>query len=122
VPRLLPAPKAGLALKVWREGKLIGAGRVDSALEQPALFTTRNGVGPAVIVSAGRPTRGGIVTLYATGDGPSRPIGLDGTLAGSVPVPLAASPVQVLVGNAEAEVLFAGRAPGFVGLLQVNVR
>lgn len=122
VPRLLPAPKQGLTVEVWRAGKLIGAGRVDSAPVQPALFTTQNGVGQAAVVAVGRPTRGGIVTLYATGDGPSLPVGLDGTPAGFSPVPLTSSPVQVLVGNAEAEVLFAGRAPGFVGLMQVNVR
>ena len=67
--------------------------------------------------------RGSVLQLFVTGQGlttPRIPTGAPGPSA-----PPFASPdqtVEVLVDNRPAEVLFAGLAPGAVGLLQVNVR
>lgn len=63
---------------------------------------------------------GGVVTLYANGLGPVEPPAatgddsLDGLRGATIPV-------KVLVGPAEAEVLFAGLAPQFVGVYQINI-
>jgi uncharacterized protein (TIGR03437 family) len=60
--------------------------------------------------------------MFATGGGQTTPPGLDGsicTVAGSTPQ----LPVRVQVGGIDAEVSYAGAAPGFVqGTLQVNFR
>jgi hypothetical protein len=67
-------------------------------------------------------TRGSFVAMFATGGGQIMPPGLDGSIyteAGSNPQ----LPVSVQVGGIDAEVSYAGAAPGFVqGALQVNFR
>jgi uncharacterized protein (TIGR03437 family) len=78
----------------------------------PGLFTTANGTGQAAannqdgsLNSAANPAaRDSIVVLYATGEG------------GDV------SAVSLKIGGFPAELLYAGPAPGFAGLMQVNAR
>ncbi len=73
--------------------------------------------GPATPVA-----RGGVVMIYATGEGITNPPGVDGQLALSV-YPKPVLPVSVRIGGIEAEVQYAGAAPGLVaGAMQVNVR
>lgn len=62
---------------------------------------------------------GGVVTLFANGLGPTEPpaITADNSLDA---LRTASVPVRVFVGEAEAQVLFAGLAPQFVGLYQIN--
>ena len=97
----------------------------------PGLFSAdSSGRGPGAIlhpdytpVTAARPAdRGGIVLLFGTGEGQTDPPGADGKLAtGVLPKPLL--PVTVTIGGVEAEVLYAGAAPGLVaGVLQINVK
>jgi uncharacterized protein (TIGR03437 family) len=66
--------------------------------------------------------RGSIVTLYATGLGQTLPFGADGLLVFDEPLPRPILPVSVLVGGVAAEILYAGIAPGFVGVMQINIR
>lgn len=65
---------------------------------------------------------GSIVSIYATGEGQTDPVGLDGIITGS----LLRRPrlnVSVQIGGQNADVLYAGAAPGqLAGLLQVNAR
>ncbi len=101
----------------------------------PAVFTLDlSGQGQAAILnetgccnSARNPaTRGTVASLYATGEGQTRPLGISGNLSvyrktSDYPVPQL--PVQVTVGGERAEILYAGEAPHAVaGLLQVNFR
>jgi uncharacterized protein (TIGR03437 family) len=75
------------------------------------------------INSSGNPASpGSFVILYATGEGQTSPEGVDGAVTGADLVrPLL--PVAVRIGETDAEVLYAGSAPGFVaGVLQVNAR
>lgn len=66
--------------------------------------------------------KGGIVVLYATGEGQTAPDGADGQL-GAIPLPKPLLPVTVTIDGKDAEVLYAGAAPGLVaGAMQVNVR
>ncbi len=65
--------------------------------------------------------RGQYIVLYATGLGLTDPPQIDGMPAG-LPLGLPVHPVTVTVGGLAAEVLYAGTAPGFVGLFQINVR
>jgi adhesin/invasin len=88
-----------------------------------------NGSGPGVItdaitgalITAAAPIpRGGIVTIYGVGNGPVsfRP----GVGAGAPSSPLAqnTNPVTLSIGGITVSPLFAGLAPGFVGLNQIN--
>jgi uncharacterized protein (TIGR03437 family) len=64
--------------------------------------------------------RGEVIALYATGLGQTNPPGVDG-----VPVNGLAKAIEsvvVQIGGVNAQVLFAGDAPGFVGLSQINVK
>jgi len=66
--------------------------------------------------------KGSVVLIYATGEGETDPQVADGWLASSQVLPRPKLPVAVKIGGLDAEVLYAGAAPGMVvGLLQVNV-
>jgi minor extracellular serine protease Vpr len=95
----------------------------------PGIYTTSpDGNGAAIathattgLVSAASPaSRGEWLVLYANGLGPVAP----GVPSGAAPPGLSSTvdPVSVSVGGLDAEVYFAGLAPGFVGLYQVNFR
>ncbi len=95
---------------------------------RPEVVMTANG--PAVVhandfslVTATRPARPAeIVSLIATGLGPTRP-GVDpGTPFPASPLAVVNSPVEVLVNGQPAEVLYAGGYPGTNDTYQVNVR
>ncbi len=97
-------------------------------LTQPQVITAPNG--PAVIhasdgslVSAAKPAKAGeILTLFASGLGPTRP-GVDpGQPFPATPLHVVNSPVQVLVNSNPADVLYAGGYPGAVDGYQVNFR
>jgi len=60
--------------------------------------------------------------MFLTGEGQTDPPGSDGKIAnGILPVPIL--PVTVRIAGQDAEVLYAGGAPGMVaGVMQLNVR
>jgi uncharacterized protein (TIGR03437 family) len=64
---------------------------------------------------------GSIVLLYATGLGQTTPPTVAGKPA-QVPLARPALPVSLTIDGAPAEILYAGEAPGFVGLIQINAR
>src|SRR5678809_758100 len=76
--------------------------------------------------STARPAgAGSVLVLYATGEGQTKPAGVDGKVANgaaaSLPKPLL--PVSATVGGKAAQVLYAGAAPGYIaGLMQINLR
>ena len=67
---------------------------------------------------------GSVVSIFATGEGETDPLGLDGVInASSLPLPEPVGKVSVLINGEPAEVTYAGGAPGQVaGIVQVNVR
>ncbi|MCU0246554.1 MAG: hypothetical protein MUC42_08265 [Bryobacter sp.] len=66
--------------------------------------------------------RGQVIVLYGTGDGVLRPPLADGAIAPlAEPFPRPVVPVTVRIGNLEAQVAYAGSAPGLVaGAFQIN--
>jgi uncharacterized protein (TIGR03437 family) len=73
--------------------------------------------------SSASPARpGSMIQIYATGLGPVSPPVSPGQPAGGSPPSVATVTPRVYVNNVAAEVSFAGLAPGFVGLFQVNAR
>lgn len=106
------AGKTQTTLEVYRDGKLRGRSTLAVTSAVPGLFTTSAGAGPVlalnedgVLNSAENPApRGSVVILWATGEG------------------LPGLPVSLRVGSSPAELLYAGAAPGFPGLMQINAR
>jgi uncharacterized protein (TIGR03437 family) len=97
-------------------------------LSQPQIAVASNG--PAIVhasdsspVTASKPaTAGEILSVYATGLGPTIP-GVDpGQPFPASPLQAVNSPVEVVVNGESAEVLAAVGLPGSVGGYQVNFR
>jgi uncharacterized protein (TIGR03437 family) len=97
-------------------------------LLKPEIVTTRNG--PAIVhatdsslVTASKPAKSGeVLTLYATGLGPTRPALEPGKVFAADPLQGTNSPIEVSVGGQVAEVLYAGGYPGSTDSFQVNFR
>lgn len=94
---------------------------------RPSVVSTPNG--PAVVHSDGKLVSGSnpaqaseMLTLYATGLGPTTPAIGVGQPFPSGTMSLANAPVQVLVNGKTSDVLYAGGYPGAVNSYQVNFR
>ena len=122
--------KTTTQLQVESQGQVIAGLPLSVATAVPAIFTLgASGVGPGAILnqdsSLNTPLnpadRGSVVSVFATGAGQTDPPGIDGQVAGAIlPSPLLRVAVQI--GGMDAQVLYAGAAPGLIsGVLQVNV-
>ena len=119
------------SIEVEYNGIRSKAAAVPTSASSPALFTidsSGSGLAAALnedgsVNAQAKPAKkGGIIILFATGEGQTTPDGGDGQLAGSI-LPKPRLPVAVSIGGKDAEVLYAGAAPGLVaGVMQVNVR
>ena len=95
--------------------------------ESPGLFT-ENGAGTGTVIAFNgsfQPVSviaGGPIVLYADGLGPTNPPASSASGgASTAPFNLVADSPTVFVGDTQATVLFAGLAPGFPGIYQLNV-
>lgn len=98
----------------------------------PGIFTAdASGKGQAALLNengslntaANPAAAGSIVVIYLTGEGQTTPAGVDGALALGPAYPKPNLPVTVTAGGYDAEILYAGAAPGAVaGLMQINAR
>jgi uncharacterized protein (TIGR03437 family) len=124
-----------ITLKVRNAAGVSNAVSVPILPRAPRLFTVAmDGKGPAIVVhadyrlvSASAPAvPGEVVLIYLTGLGPVTPAikegepGGDGGLLG--PLNYVTEPVTVEVNGLPATVLYAGLAPGFPGLYQINAQ
>jgi uncharacterized protein (TIGR03437 family) len=123
------AGSGAASIQVIAAGLQSGAWAVPLAPSAPSIFTANaSGVGQAAIVnqdgsinSASNPAlRGTAIQIYATGGGQISPPASTGIVAaGQANLAL---PVSVTVGGVNAQVLYAGAAPGEIeGVVQVNV-
>ena len=109
------------------QSTLLASAQVAIVDADPALFTVNNGTGNAVIVNQdgsinsdqNPAARGSTVVLYATGAGETTPAAVTGQPA-QAPLPQPILPVSLSMDGVPANILYAGDAPGFVGLLQIN--
>lgn len=82
----------------------------------PAIFTAdQSGVGLAAYTQSGE-----AVSIFCTGLGEVSPPVAAGAAAPRNPLSIAINPVKVLIDGADAQVTFAGLAPDYAGLYQVN--
>ena len=65
---------------------------------------------------------GGFISIFCTGLGATEPAVASGDPAPSSPLATVKTPVTVTIGGQPATVSFAGLAPGFVGVYQVNAQ
>ena len=96
----------------------------------PGIFTMdASGKGVGAILNedyqpngAGRPARrGDVIILYATGAGETDPASIDGMIVTGIGRQV--QPIGLKIAGVEAEILYAGPAPGLVsGVIQVNAR
>ena len=100
------------------------------AAARPAIFTiNQQGTGQGAILNqdfspnsaTNAAERGSVVQIFATGLGATTPTVPSGQPAPGDPPALVTAAVEARIGGQTAGVQFAGLAPGFVGLYQVNV-
>ena len=123
------AGKTSTVMQVTHKGARTDPVTLSVTDTAPAIFALAGGTGRGAIFnqdltlnSASNPApRGSFMVLYATGEGQTVPAGIDGTLA-QAPSPVPLFPVSLSIGGFPADIVFAGSAPGFAGLLQVNAR
>ncbi len=110
-PASLPA-NSNATVSVVVNGMAVAESPTAVASAAPGIFTVDNGTGGAAannqdgsLNSASNPApRGSIVSFYATGEGSST------------------GAVTLTVGGYQAQVWYAGQAPGFPGLMQINAQ
>ncbi len=115
-------------VQVVAGGMPTGTWSVPVAPSAPSIFTlSGSGVGPGAIVnqdgsinSASNPAaRGTAIQIYATGGGQTSPLSSTGVVAQTASS--LALPINVSIGGANAQVLYAGNAPGEAeGVVQIN--
>jgi uncharacterized protein (TIGR03437 family) len=122
------AGRGGVNIQVVAGGLLKAAATVQVADSAPGVFTIGDS-GQAVALnqdgsfnSPENPAdRGSIIVLYATGEGTTDPVSVEG-VAAAAPAPSLTLPVTVRIGGYPAEIQYAGPAPGLIGLMQINAR
>lgn len=104
--------------------------RIPVAPVSPGIFTAnQSGLGQGAILNEDNSynnlqpaARGSIIQVFCTGEGATEPPGADGKLA-VPPYPKPVASVTAAIGGLDADVIYAGAAPGLVaGVLQVNLR
>ena len=122
--------KTTTQLTVTAQGQTIAAVAPSVSAVAPAIFTLDSSGGGAGAVlnqdsSVNSPSNpaanGSVIAIFATGAGQTNPPGVDGQVTGTI-LAKPVLPVTVQIGGADAEVLYAGAAPGLIsGVVQVNV-
>jgi uncharacterized protein (TIGR03437 family) len=130
----VPYEVAGLTsvqVQVIYEGAASNTLLLPVAASAPGIFMFLDSSNRAIVLnqggtlnSASNPeSRGRIITFFATGEGLTSPRRTTGApTSDQFPFPAPELPVTLQIGGTEAEILFAGAAPGYVGSLQVNAR
>ena len=129
IPYGIPV-NAHYQLVVSRGSSISAPEPVTLAGAQPAVFTSnQSGSGQGIIldlnnhlVQPGNPAHANdVVVMYCESLGDVNPAVPAGTAAPGSPPAMTANPVTVTIGGVDAAVQFAGLAPGFAGLYQLNV-
>ena len=125
------AGKTTTTMTVEYQGTASNSVTLNVAAASPAIFALNSsGTGPGAVLNqdfslnsaANAAARNTIIQIFATGEGATRPAGIDGQLA-VVPLPAPTQTVTVRIGNIDAPVVYSGGAPSLVaGVIQINAR
>jgi uncharacterized protein (TIGR03437 family) len=123
---------AGVASIQVSQGSVLSAAQtVNVAAASPGIFIVDRAISAAAVlhaadyslVTSSSPARPGeYLLIYCTGLGAVGTSVASGAMAPSVPPDSTVQPPTVSIANLSANVTFAGLAPGFVGLYQINVQ
>jgi len=121
--------RSSVSVVVSYDGKVGPPRQVNLAPAAPALFTWGDDPGRVVAVyadgslngPANAATSGRPFILFATGEGQTIPPGATG-LPSAAPLAVPLANVELWIGGEPAVIDYAGAAPGFVGLMQINAR
>jgi uncharacterized protein (TIGR03437 family) len=108
-------------MEVFYQGKSAGMLDLTVTANVPAVFSTVVQQDGTYNSQTNPAPHGTFLTIYATGDGIEYGPDLAG-LPAAVPYPFPVLPVTVTLAGMAAEVVYAGSAPGLVGILQVDAR
>ncbi len=118
-------------VKVNYNGASSNVSSISISLAAPGIFLTDYSTRQAAVLNAdGTPNsqsnpakRGTVVAFFGTGGGDANPPGVTGGIWPKSPLAHLTQPVTVQISGVDAEVLYAGSAPGMVsGIFQINVR
>jgi uncharacterized protein (TIGR03437 family) len=124
------SPNPGTTVQVKYNGASV-SGSVLLNQAAPGIFLANDTTQLAAVTNAdgtpNSPTNpakvGSVVTFYGTGGGPMSPPGADGAIWPKSPLAQFTLPLSVLINYVNADVVYAGSAPGSVsGIFQVNVQ
>jgi uncharacterized protein (TIGR03437 family) len=116
-------PGSNTNVVVLYNGQQVGTLMLPVASTAPALFPVVVNPDGSINSQSNPAPQNSIITLYGTGEGLS-----DGVNIAGLPAPMAApfpqpqGAVSLTVAGMPAQILFAGSAPGLVGMIQVNAR
>lgn len=126
VPSALSAGPATVVVRV--SGSQSTPASITLSAAAPGIFTQAHGQAAAVnangsLNQAHNPaTDGSVVSVFFTGQGPVGQAVDDGAPAPSAPLASATSPITATIGGLPAPIQFAGLAPGWSGLAQINLK
>jgi uncharacterized protein (TIGR03437 family) len=125
MPSAVQTGQASVVVRV--SGSVSASVNVTINATAPGIFTNSDGQA-AALNSSGTPNQptnpappGSIVSIFFTGSGAASVIPEDGVGAPSPPALLTA-PVTATIGGMPAQIQFAGLAPSWVGLGQINLQ
>jgi uncharacterized protein (TIGR03437 family) len=103
------------------------SGSIAIQAQGPAIFIIGQGHAAALnldysVNSPAQPApAGGYISLFVTGLGPVSPAVATGVAGGANPPSTTTTPVTATIGGQPATVVYAGLAPGYAGLYQINL-
>jgi uncharacterized protein (TIGR03437 family) len=107
------------SVNVQYQGQLVGTVTAAVTASAPALLglaTNQDGTTNGQVAPAARNTW---MTFYATGEGMTDSGNADGVPA-AAPYSHPLQPISLTIAGVNAEILFAGSAPGLIGMMQIN--
>jgi len=124
------ASRRSVELQVEYSGRLSNKVPLEVQPTAPGIFTMdSSGTGAGAILNQDyRPNgldnpaaKGSVIILFATGGGVTSPESTDGRIA--VGIASQTQPIRLRIDGVEAEILYAGSAPGLVsGVMQINAK